>query len=147
MFETSDDREDIDPDVWGPAMWKVIHMISVGYPKSSPSIEAKVSAHKFIHSLMFLLPCDKCRENFVKEIEKFPLLDRHLENRELFGRYLVNLHNTVNRRLGKRFDYTWDDVLHMSKVDGTVASVSSKHIVWLLWGAVLGVVIVLCLCK
>jgi hypothetical protein len=89
-----------DPNFWGPAMWTTLHNITFNYPEN-PTDEQKMQHKQFFMSLKNVLPCETCREHYGKNIEKIFPIDAALKNRDTFSRWLVDLHNSVNRRLNK----------------------------------------------
>lgn len=95
--------------IWGPGSWHFIHTISFNYPVH-PSCDDKRHYRDFILSLERVLPCGKCRKNLKKNFKTLPLLWSHMKNRESFSRYIYNLHETVNKMLGKTSGLTYQDV-------------------------------------
>lgn len=89
----------IDPTVWGPNMWAIIHMVCLQAPEK---IDANVrNAYYMFFSMMpYVLPCDKCREHWLGHIQKYPI-DEFLENRHDLFKWSVTMHNVVNQSLGK----------------------------------------------
>ena len=96
----------VSTEVWGPCAWQFMHAISFRYPMSSPSTEQKQSAYNFLSSLKYLLPCVKCRQHFTTYFDD-PVYgidgvgSAHLKGRQHLSKWLVDLHNDVNRRLDK----------------------------------------------
>ncbi len=89
----------LPPNVWGPFFWHTIHITAIGYPKD-PSYGHKHAAKEFFESLQFLIPCQVCREHYKKNLQLLPV-GPHLDRREDLFRWTVNLHNDVNKVLGK----------------------------------------------
>lgn len=54
--------------------------------------------HDFLQSLGRVLPCKKCRPNYEKYISDHPF---DLRSRDHLVRWMIDLHNDVNKRLGK----------------------------------------------
>lgn len=82
----------IDPKVWGPHLWATIHTLALRADSDNeigPYLE-------FINSLLFLLPCDTCRQDFVKWYHAHgdPYEGQAFE-------WSVDLHNYVNQKLSK----------------------------------------------
>ena len=86
--------------IWGPSTWHLLHTISFNYPVN-PSLQDKVNYRNFVLSLQKVLPCGKCRENLVNNFKTLPLEMAHMESRECFSRYIYELHEVVNKMLGK----------------------------------------------
>lgn len=96
----------VSTEVWGPCAWKFMHAISFRYPTPSPSAEQRQSAYDFLASLKQLLPCVKCRHHFTTYFDDpvdgiAGVGSAHLQDRQHLSRWLVALHNDVNRRLDK----------------------------------------------
>ena len=94
---------------WGPAAWHFIHMMSFNYPVK-PSTEDKKHYHDFIYNLRHILPCKYCRINLSNNLKKKPLLMCHMQNRATFSRYIYELHELVNKMLGKKSHLSYCDV-------------------------------------
>ncbi|MAA53526.1 MAG: hypothetical protein CMJ41_11035 [Phycisphaerae bacterium] len=95
--------------VWGPSMWHYLHTMSFNYPVK-PSVKDKRNYRKFILNLKNVLPCRHCRENLARNFKAHPLRMCDMKNRESFSRYVYNLHETVNRMLGKKSGLSYCDV-------------------------------------
>lgn len=94
---------------WGPAFWHILHMMSFNYPVN-PTKENKKYYKSFILNLQNVLPCKYCRINLKNNFKVLPLTDDCMENRETFSRYIYNLHETVNKMLGKKSGLTYEYV-------------------------------------
>lgn len=94
---------------WGPAAWHFIHMISFNYPVE-PTIENKKHYREFIYNLRHILPCKYCRINLTNNLKQKPLLACHMKNRATFSRYVYELHELVNKMLGKKSHLSYCDV-------------------------------------
>ena len=95
--------------VWGPGLWFFLHTISFNYPHK-PTVMQKKHYKEFILQLQNILPCRYCRENLKKNIKKLPLRKKDLKNRETFSRWMYNLHEVINKMLGKKSGLTYTDV-------------------------------------
>jgi hypothetical protein len=80
----------IDPKEFGPHYWAVIHMACLNRGPDHAS-----ELLKFVHALPGILPCLNCTEHLEKN-----LVDLPFDPKDPF-RWSVNLHNTVNKQLGK----------------------------------------------
>ena len=89
-----------DPNRWGPALWSSLHTITFEYP-INPSDADKRNYQIFFHSLKNVLPCEQCRQHYTKMIDETQPIEPALKNRETLSRWLVTIHNMVNKRLGK----------------------------------------------
>ena len=63
----------------------------------------------FFKSLENVLPCEKCAYHYSKNLEKLPL-EPALESRDTLVRWLISVHNEVNKETGKR-EYTYEEVI------------------------------------
>ncbi|MBA42899.1 MAG: hypothetical protein CMF62_02680 [Magnetococcales bacterium] len=90
----------LDPTVWGPKAWFFFHSVTLAYPEC-PTKEDKIKIKNFFSSLDYVLPCQKCRNNFCKHIDKYPLTDDILDDKEKLVKWLLEIHNEVNRCTGK----------------------------------------------
>ena len=88
------------PEKFGPYFWKIIHMISFEYP-NNPTRKEKTDHINFILSLQFILPCKQCRHNLSKTLKRMKFKETDMKNKNTFSRFCVDLHNEVNKELGK----------------------------------------------
>ena len=95
--------------VWGPSLWHTLHTISFNYPVK-PTKKDKDNYKRFILSLKHVLPCKYCRLNFVKNLKDVPLNDKALKNRANFSRWMYNMHEHINKMLGKKSGLKYCDV-------------------------------------
>ncbi len=95
--------------VWGPSMWHFLHTMSFNYPVT-PTQEQKQQYMDFILSLRNVLPCKYCRMNLTNNLATRPLKMCHMESRDTFSRFVYDLHETVNKLLGKNSGLTYCDV-------------------------------------
>jgi hypothetical protein len=95
--------------VWGPSLWHFLHTMSFNYP-IEPTKEQKKYYFDFILSLKEVLPCKYCRMNLKKNFKAVPLKMSSMKDRESFSRYIYNLHEHINKMLGKKSNLTYDDV-------------------------------------
>jgi len=86
--------------IWGPPLWHTLHIMSFNYPVH-PTEATKANYRGFILSLQHVLPCGKCRENIVRNLEEMPLSDADLANRDAFSRLVHALHDHINKMLSK----------------------------------------------
>ena len=95
--------------VWGPSMWHFMHTMSFNYPVS-PTQEQKKDYMDFILNLRNVLPCKYCRMNLTNNLATRPLKMCHMESRDTFSRFIYDLHETVNKLLGKKSGLSYCDV-------------------------------------
>lgn len=95
--------------VWGPAQWHFLHTMSFNYP-INPTLEDKKHYRDYIYNLRYVLPCKYCRINLTNNLKKKPLQMCHMASRATFSRYVYELHELVNKMLGKKSHLTYCDV-------------------------------------
>lgn len=95
--------------VWGPSMWHYLHTMSFNYP-TNPTARDKLHYRRFVLNLQNVLPCRHCRENLKKNFKARPLRLCDMENRDKFSRYIYNLHEIINKLLGKKSGLSYCDV-------------------------------------
>jgi hypothetical protein len=123
---------------WGPAAWKFLHTATFAYggDDGNASKEEQDAARKLFESLQLMLPCKDCCNHYCNAIKERPLSHKVLKNRENLSRWLVDLHNDVNVRLGKPiFTYEQAQAIYesftgCSTESGTSCSVheDQKHV-------------------
>tara|TARA_Y100000389_G_scaffold84002_1_gene80627 strand:+ start:1414 stop:2004 length:591 start_codon:yes stop_codon:yes gene_type:complete len=95
--------------IWGPGLWHSLHTISFNYPNNPTNIQ-KIKHKNWIKNLKYVLPCKYCRINLIQNFKKLPLLDKHMKNRYTFSKYIYDLHELINKMLGKKSSLTYCDV-------------------------------------
>ena len=73
-------KNSLKPTIWGPHGWKFLHYVSLGYPEK-PTMNDKNNYKNFYYSLQYILPCEKCTQNYQKNISEYPI-DNHLSNKD-----------------------------------------------------------------
>jgi hypothetical protein len=99
--------------VWGPHLWPALHAITFGYPVE-PTEEQKEQYKIFFQSLAHVLPCKYCRESYSYYIISEPTILNLdvLKNRSTLTKWLYDLHNRVNDKLGVKYNVTYDDIIN-----------------------------------
>jgi hypothetical protein len=93
--------DNMNPKIWGRHIWKSLHLISLGYP-SKPEIKDKKDYYAFFMNVGNVLPCETCRNNYYKHLKELPLDDAVMSSKEALVKWVIDLHNIVNRDLGKK---------------------------------------------
>jgi hypothetical protein len=93
--------------VWGPALWHTLHTMSFNYPVN-PTNEQKQFYYNYFISLKNVLPCKYCRDNYAKNLESLPLTAKKLKNRETLSKWVFEMHELVNKNLGKKSNLTYE---------------------------------------
>lgn len=87
------------PSVWGPFFWHTIHIVALGYSKN-PTYTDKKCAKEFYESLAYLIPCVICQEHYRTHLINKPLTP-YLDSRKDLLKWTIDIHNIVNKMLGK----------------------------------------------
>jgi len=95
--------------VWGPSLWHYLHTMSFNYP-INPTILQKKKYRELILNMQYTLPCKHCRTNLKKNLKNKPLQKCHLKNRETFSKFIFQLHERINKQLGKTSKLTYCQV-------------------------------------
>jgi hypothetical protein len=93
---------------WGKFMWGLLHTITV-----LDCVDNDERAHRCVQQLVALkgaIPCGRCADHYQTWLDKLPARDV-TKSMELF-RWSVDLHNSVNARIG-RPDVPYEDALAM----------------------------------
>lgn len=90
--------------IWGPPAWIFLHCVVMGYPvqfdpEDSDHVYRRKGMKKFFKFITCVLPCKYCRESYNKYIKESPI-ENHLSSRVELARWLYDIHNKVNYKLG-----------------------------------------------
>ena len=98
-----------NPNVFGPHFWFTLHSVSFFYPEAPTDTDMRI--HKdFYESFAHVLPCDECKKHYRVLLTRYPI-DGHLDSRDQLSRWVVFLHNQVNKSLGKK-ELPYDEVVN-----------------------------------
>ena len=86
-------------NIWGPPAWTFLHTVTYNYPEN-PTDDDKRNFYNFFMNLQHVLPCEKCKAHYKQNIKKYDLSES-LDSRENLVKWLIDLHNDVNRDNGK----------------------------------------------
>lgn len=89
-----------DPKVWGPHAWDFMLAVAMTYP-DNPDEQVANKYKNFYHSLADILPCLVCREHYRQNLQEIPI-NNYLGNSKLLSKWVVQIHNIVNRINRKR---------------------------------------------
>lgn len=89
----------MNPEIWGPHYWFVIHSIAFNYP-NNPNALQKKDHYKFIQSLPEFIPDKKSSKNFAELLKLYSVVP-YLDSRKDFVKWTHFIHNRVNESLGK----------------------------------------------
>jgi len=96
-------------NIWGPPAWTFLHTVTYNYPEN-PTEDDKRNFYNFFMSLQHVLPCEKCKEHYKQNIQKYDL-NNSLGSRQELVKWLIDLHNDVNRDNGKPV-WSYSDVFN-----------------------------------
>jgi hypothetical protein len=85
-------------NIWGPPAWTFLHTVSFNYP-DNPTDQDKQNYFNFFNSLKHVLPCDKCKKHYT---ENSTDLKNNLNTKDNLVKWLINIHNDVNKKNGKK---------------------------------------------
>ena len=102
----------MEPKIWGPKLWFVMHTFALNYP-DQPNYEDKRVMEEFFNNLKSSIPCQKCRIHYTQRLERNPIIN-YLDSKQSLFKYTIDLHNQVNKSLGKKI-YTYDEVVDIYK--------------------------------
>ena len=88
----------LDPKIWGPHYWFVLHTIALTYPLK-PNETVKKKYYDFIENLPIFIPVENIGNYFSDLLDKYPVTP-YLDSRESFIKWIYFIHNTVNEKLG-----------------------------------------------
>ena len=108
--QPQEDAQVAGTEVWGPALWRAIHFIALGYP--TVPTEADAAAYRaFFESLDKVIPCEVCANNYRRHFAEIPidgfLLGGRGNGSQTLFDWTVELHNVVDRELGKPGGGDW----------------------------------------
>ena len=99
-------RQDVDPKIWGPHTWKFVESVYHSFP-SIPSaewgpeeLETVTNIATFFQTLSSVLPCQKCREDYKKFLETYPI-ENSLNDSEDLWLWIFHLRKNMNPNLAK----------------------------------------------
>ena len=84
----------LEPKVWGPFYWFVLHTIALTYP-INPNETTKKKYYDFIQNLPLFLPIPEIGNNFSKLLDDYPVTP-YLDSRPSFIKWMHFIHNKIN---------------------------------------------------
>ena len=84
----------LDPKIWGPHYWFVLHTIALNYPLNPTDI-IKKKYYDFILNLPLFIPINDISNKFSKFLDEFPVTP-YLDSRESFIKWIYFIHNKIN---------------------------------------------------
>lgn len=89
----------MNPLVWGPPFWFVMHTVSINYPLR-PTYAQRRTHYDFFYNIRNILPCEMCRQHYRVLLKQYPI-EPFLDSRDSLISWVILIHNQVNVRLGK----------------------------------------------
>ena len=89
----------LNPKVWGPHYWFVLHTIANTYPLA-PNDVTKKKYYDFIQNLPLLLPIEEIGNSFAKYLDKYPVTP-YLDSRPSIMKWMHFIHNKINVSIGE----------------------------------------------
>lgn len=81
--------QNVDPVLWGPSAWSLLHAISYHSTSSMETIR------ELFEDLKILLPCTKCQLSYTRHLELLPFPNR----KDKLFRWIYDLHHRINASL------------------------------------------------
>ncbi len=89
----------LEPTIWGPHFWFVLHTIALTYP-NTPNEVTRKKYYDFIQNLPIFLPVEEIGNTFSQFLDKYPVTP-YLDSRTSFVKWMHFIHNKINVSLGK----------------------------------------------
>jgi len=89
----------LNPEVWGPHYWFVLHTIAITYPER-PNDVVKKKYYDFIHNLPLFMPVKEIGNGFSKMLDKYPVTP-YLDSQASFVKWMHFIHNKYDAALEK----------------------------------------------
>jgi hypothetical protein len=128
----------LGPNIWGPHLWKALHMITMGYP-NEPSFDDKKNYRFFFENLYHTIPCNICSENYKKHLLELPLTDKVFERKHNLVNWLIDLHNIVNKEHKKpeltypqAYKLIYEDFYEEPKIKEKTENYNKFYPLWIL---------------
>jgi len=87
-----------------------MHFVALGFP-DRPDETTRKQYREFFESFQHVLPCQSCATHYQENLQRVPISE-HLKDRETLLRWTFDLHNDVNKRMGKSV-LSYDEALKL----------------------------------
>jgi len=85
--------------VWGPHYWFFLHTLAKTYPEiPSPTVKRKY--YDLLHNMSMFIPDPEMSKKWIEYLDLYPVTP-YLKTKESLQRWVVFIHNKVNRTLDK----------------------------------------------
>lgn len=119
----------MNPQVWGPHAWIFLHTITLAYPEC-PAEDDKDRIKTFFNNLQYVLPCSSCKDHFGINLKKYPLTDDVLSSKEKLVKWMIDIHNEVNKMNGNPAKTYTEVLVEYDKMyNGTMYCYSGTYII------------------
>jgi hypothetical protein len=88
----------LEPKVWGPHYWFVLHTIALTYPLN-PNDCTKKKYYDFFNNLPLFVPVENIGNSISKLLDEYPVTP-YLDSRDSLIKWVHFIHNKVNFSLG-----------------------------------------------
>lgn len=89
----------LNPEVWGPHFWFMLHTMALTYPHHPNSVTKK-KYYDFISNLPLFIPVADIGKDFERLLDKYPI-SSYLDSRTSFTKWMHFIHNKINEKLEK----------------------------------------------
>lgn len=89
----------LDPVIWGPHFWFVLHTIAITYPRR-PTSATKKKYYDLIMNIPLFIPVEEMGNKFRVLLDEYPI-SAYLDSRESLIRWMHFIHNKINESLEK----------------------------------------------
>jgi hypothetical protein len=89
----------LEPTVWGPFYWFVLHTIALTYP-INPNETIKKKYYDFIQNIPLFLPISTIGNKFSSLLDKYPVTP-YLDSQTSLVKWMHFIHNKINISLDK----------------------------------------------
>jgi hypothetical protein len=87
----------LDPSVWGPFYWFVLHTIAITYP-TNPNETIKKKYYDLIQNIPLFLPISTIGNKFSELLDKYPV-SPYLDSQSSMVKWVHFIHNKINATL------------------------------------------------
>ena len=111
----------LNPKIWGPHYWFVLHTIALNYPLF-PNETVKKKYYDFIQNLPLFIPINDMGNSFSKILDAYPV-SPYLDSRQSFIKWMHFIHNKINISLDipeKSLEETLHNYYDMYKFPETI---------------------------
>ena len=85
---------ELDPLIWGPHFWFVLHTLAISYPHH-PNAVTKKKYYELIQNLPLFIPVETIGNDFIKILDTYPVTS-YLDDRESLIKWMHFIHNKIN---------------------------------------------------